>query len=134
MRYCLIAVCFGLLGILASEGRADWGNEKPAGCCDTACSGCSKVLVCCPSVKMEEVEETCFEVECEHICVPQVKVPWGKILTLGCCFGDDECEPLNPGCGKIIAVNKLKKEKNKVEKAVCVWEIKEVDQIGCCKP
>ncbi|MCA9039372.1 MAG: hypothetical protein KDA65_03390 [Planctomycetaceae bacterium] len=134
MRLFIMAACLGLLGIASvDECRADWGCGKPAGCCDTPCDCCSKVLVCCKSTEIKKEKKTCYEVECEHICVPQVKFPWKKLLHMGggdpCC-----CEESETTCGKIIAVKKLKKESYEVEKCVCKWEIKEIDRIGCCKP
>ncbi|QDU79345.1 hypothetical protein Pla110_10530 [Polystyrenella longa] len=133
MRLFLFAVCLGLLGFASTEGYADPGSLKPAGSCDTPCSGCSKILICCPSTTIEKEKKTCFEVECEHICVPQVNFSWKQLCALACGLADP-CEPAAPACGKIITVKKLKKENYEVDKVVYKWEIKETHQLGCCKP
>ena len=50
------------------------GCAKPVGChADDGCG--SEMLICRPVIEMKKVKKTCFEVECEYICIPQVHCP-----------------------------------------------------------
>ena len=83
----------------------DRGGCKPSGC------GCQVKWVCCPKWEKETIEKECFDIECEHICVPKVKLPWQD-----CC---------TPRCARIICVRKLKKHSYECgQKCVLTWEAK----------
>jgi hypothetical protein len=71
-----------------------------SGCASSRC-GCSPPIVCpqCKQhceLKIETAKEkkTCFDVECEAICIPRVKMPW-----------EDCCSP--PECARTRLVHVL---------------------------
>ena len=68
------------------------------------CQSCGGACV----LKVTEVEEddTCYEVECEEVCIPAVRFPWESCRT--------------PKCGRVRLVAKLKEEKSK--KTTCKYE------------
>ncbi|MFG0266021.1 MAG: hypothetical protein ACF8AM_12865, partial [Rhodopirellula sp. JB055] len=68
---------------------------------------------CVVEVEKEEVDVTCFDVECETICIPPLRFPW-------------ECGPLKK-CGKVRTVKKLVTDKKK--KTVCTYDW---SAIACC--
>ncbi|MEM9364960.1 MAG: hypothetical protein AAGD07_03115 [Planctomycetota bacterium] len=98
----MIKAVFGSLLILPSVGL----SFGPACCfCD---QGHCQVEVGC-----EEVEETCYDVECEAICIPPLRFPW-------------ECGPLKK-CGKVRVIRKLTEDK--VTKKVCTYDW---SAVACC--
>ncbi|MCA9052851.1 MAG: hypothetical protein KDA75_03395 [Planctomycetaceae bacterium] len=92
----------------------DDGGCKPSGC------GCEVKWICCPKWEKEKIEKSCYDIECEHICVPKVKLPWQD-----CC---------TPRCARVICVHRLKKHTYECgEKCVLTFEAKAVCT-RCCKP
>lgn len=69
--------------------------------------GCNKV--CCAEVVTKKETEHCWDVECKEVCIPPVRLPW---------FGS--CLPL---CGRVRAVNVLKKCEQEVEKKEIHWQV-----------
>lgn len=111
-RWCRIAV-LALAVAAPTRARAD-GGEKPASC------GGAVRWVCCPKWKTEPVTRPGFDVQCEHICVPRVRLPW-----------QDDC---TPRCARVLAVHRLKKETIECgERCVLTWEAKAVCA-RCLKP
>ncbi|MFV0445071.1 MAG: hypothetical protein ACK5Q5_15965 [Planctomycetaceae bacterium] len=112
----LTCLTFLLASCLASLAQAGWlcGGCKPTGC------GCQVNWVCCPTCEQEKIEKSGFDVECEHICVPKVRLPWQS-----CC---------TPRCARVICVHRLKKQTIECgEKCVIQWEAKPVCRY-CGKP
>ncbi|GIW82159.1 MAG: hypothetical protein KatS3mg105_3966 [Gemmatales bacterium] len=73
---------------------------------------------CCPKVEHKKVKKSCWEVECQEICIPRICFPWMK--TRSCC--DGVC--FQPRCGRVIKVHKLKKKEYECgEKCEYKWEI-----------
>jgi hypothetical protein len=108
----LLTACWNCATARAADGLC--GGCKPAGC------GSSVRWVCCPKWEKETIEKSGFEVECEHICVPRVRLPWQD-----CC---------TPRCARVIAVNRLKKVTQECgERCVLTWEAKPVC-VHCRKP
>lgn len=148
MRIYILASIASLSVMMVNSAYADPGCCKPATNCCSPCTSCSKILTCCPTTEVVKVEKKCYDIECDYICVPEVKCPWGKLLSLGCLGHDKKsdccstCDSCGSGqecdcaglCGKIKKINKLKTVKTKTEKVVWKWEVKERGPIGCCKP
>lgn len=108
----MFRIRFGLplfvFAVLSGTSHAGWFCQS--GDCKPACE-CEVVWGCCPSYEKVKVEKSGFEVECEQICVPKVRLPWA-----------DPCEPR---CAFVVSVNKLKKaKKDDGEKCVLKWEAK----------
>ena len=90
----------------------------------------SPAATCRVRVETEKVEKTCFETECEQICIPRVTLPWLKRhpnggCDSGCCDAELLCAP---ECGRVITVNTLKERTYECEQPVCKWTI----EAGCC--
>jgi hypothetical protein len=68
------------------------------------CRSCGGMCV----LKAEPVteEETCYEVECERVCIPAVRFPWESCRT--------------PRCGRVRLVARLKEETR--ERKTCSYE------------
>lgn len=103
-------LCVALLSMTVLSHSVQAGLFCGEGNCKPAC-GCEVVWGCCPTYETVKVEKSGFEVECEQICVPKVRLPWA-----------DPCEPR---CAFVVCVNKLKKvKKDDGEKCVIKWEAK----------
>lgn len=92
----LIALC-GVAALPAEDLRlnANAGHQfgHHAGPCGTCCPRCH--AYCQLTVTPDKEEKTCWEIECEEICIPAIRFPWEK-----CC---------EPKCGTVISVRRLKK-------------------------
>lgn len=120
MAMTRLTACLASIVVLAGLRPLEAGFFCEHGGCKPACAGCSVRWVCCPSYEKVKVEKDCFDVECEHICVPKVKFPWQD-----CC---------TPRRAYVIGVHRLKKVKIDCgEKCVINWEAKPV-YTRCCKP
>lgn len=97
----------GLVALTASVVYSSTANAFGPACCFCQAGRCSV------EVEKEEVDVTCFDVECETICIPPLRFPW-------------ECGPLKK-CGKVRTVKKLVSDKTK--KTVCVYDW---SAITCC--
>lgn len=121
MRQRFASVLVTGLCLLAGAAQANDGCCKPVGC--GAAPGCgSYLLTCRAEVTLEPVKKTCWEVQCEHICIPPVRFPWQKCG-----------EPL--GCGKIRCVKKLKEVEYECgQECVYDWKVVNLGCVGGCKP
>ncbi len=124
-----------LLFTVQTSDAGCFGSCKPQGYCNSACSPCQ--LVCCAEVKTEKVKKHCWEVECEHICVPRVQCPLLNCLTGNTC--EDPCSSRNllgkcigKLCGDVKCVRKLKKKEYECEKCVVEWSVKCASGCGSC--
>lgn len=90
-----------LLMALFLVGAAVEGRAGEFGC--PACSQCGGT--CVLQARPVTVEETCYDVKCEKICIPAVRFPW-------------DCGP--PRCGRARVVSKLTTET--FERPDCEYE------------
>ncbi len=86
-----------IMSFFASSALA---GEFGCPCCQS-CGG-----ACVLKVEQVEEDETCYDVECEEVCIPAVRFPWETCRT--------------PKCGRVRVVAKLKEEKTK--KTTCKYE------------
>ncbi len=100
MRRCVLWL--GL--ILGTTGCTMLGGEKCA--TPVVCPRCHEHC----TLEIEKVSEsnTCYEVECEAICVPRVKLPW-----------KDGCEP--PQCARTRLVHVLVEKEYECERCHYKW-------------
>ena len=118
-------------------------------CCGVCCVTCPDCR-CKLTAEEVEVEKSCFEFECETICIPKVVFPWqsGK----GCCFGlfgskksncCDACDGLGcdsccsscPNNGAVLRkVKVLKSKKYKCPACEYTWSADDgmMGGNGCC--
>lgn len=113
------AYCVSAKGVLPVYG----GNS---GCCSAKNLVCPQ---CHCEVTTEEgkVTKHCYEIECEQICIPKVRIPWhllgqkfsrkSKCDTGGCETPD--CSP--PPCGKVRTIRVLKKKEYECKVCKCKW-------------
>ena len=122
----LPAYCVSAKGILTLHG----GNS--AGCCaeNPACPQCH----CEVTTEEGKVKKHCYEVECEQICIPRVRIPWHL---LGQAFSNrSKCDTCNTGdcsqkpCGEVRTIRVLKKKE--YECKVCKYKWTPVCNVGCC--
>ena len=117
MLRTLLTVASVLTLVLTSPAHA--GLFREHGGCKPACE-CEVVWGCCPKYATEKVEKSGFEVECEQICVPKVRLPWQ--------------DPCTPRCAFVVCVNRLKKSTKPMgEKCEIKWEAKPYCS-RCLKP
>lgn len=112
--YVFLPACLITLSMLP---LASAGRHRPCGHHAMVCPRCG---TCC-ELKAERVKEekSCWQVECEQICVPRVVFPWQSRRAdchggAGCCDacprGCDPCIRVHNGAW-IKTVKKLKKHK-----------------------
>lgn len=115
----VILLCFTVLTApnVNAAGICDGiGGCKPAGCTEPV------MLVCQPTVTAEPAKKSCWDVECEYVCIPPVRFPWQPCGTPG-------------GCGKIRCVKKLKKVSYECgTDYTWEWDVRAVCPPGICKP
>jgi hypothetical protein len=99
------------------------------GCATHRHSCCPPQPVVCPKcnhhckLDIEKVKEAtpCFEVECEAICIPHVKLPW-----------HDCCDP--PRCARTRLVNVLVEKEYECEVCKYKWTPVCCEKCGAGKP
>jgi hypothetical protein len=125
----------------ASHERAACPQCHSQACC------CSRE-VCVPTIEKVTEERSCWNVTCEKVCIPAVRMPWeagGSRLTLfswlrspccgtacltcGCANGGCTC--CLPACGQVRCVNVLGSEDYEVTKCQCKWEIRRLPPCNC---
>lgn len=77
----VLALVATISGPAWSTGHGHHGRHGAARRC-LCCPRCGEV--CKPSVERDLEDKTCWEVECETICIPRVRFPWEK-APCGCC-------------------------------------------------
>lgn len=116
------------LTIVAALASAVAVSHGVASDCDTSpaavCSRCGE-KVCVTFVSPAAHTESCYEVECDEVCVPAMRFPWhrGKKAECGDCVSD-----ARPGCGKVRGVGKLKEVVSKCD--TC----RSGQRVVCCCP
>jgi hypothetical protein len=100
--------------------------------CETAptavCSRCSE-KVCVTFVMPATETKTCWDVECEEVCIPAVRCPWHHCSEGEC----DNCGSAQlPGCGEIRGVRKLKQVEYECD--TCRYEHRIVCRCPNCGP
>ncbi len=93
------------LRVAHNDAAAANGHRAHNGPCGTNCPRCHKY--CQLEIVPTTVEKSCWEIECEEICIPAIRFPWEK-----CC---------EPKCGTVITVKKLKKVTYECPSCECVW-------------
>ena len=88
-----------------ANNAAAHGHRAHAGYCGTNCPRCHRY--CQLTVVPTTVEKSCWEIECEEICIPAIRFPWEK-----------NCEPK---CGTVITVKRLKKVTYECPSCKCEW-------------
>lgn len=84
--------------------------------CRTCCRLCGK-KVCMVEAERTKEKKSCFEVECEEVCIPAFRWPWEK-----------HCAPK---CGRVRTVRTLKTEEFEVDAIDYQWNIREVLCVDC---
>jgi hypothetical protein len=136
-----------------AEAPCAIGGDCAIGGHPAACTGpCCGRDVCCPIVEEVTDEKTCWNVKCEKVCIPAVRLPWepgGSGLTLfswlggygrHSCGGGVACsETCTHGtgpaacypakCGKVRCVRILEPDSYEVTSCQCKWEIR---RLPCC--
>lgn len=133
-------------------GQDDARTCVAAGCssaCDQNghCARCSQHFsgrdVCCPTMEEVTEEKTCWNVKCEKVCIPSVRMPWqpgGSRLTLfnWLCLPEAKCRCGSccaPRCGTVRCVSVLESDSYEVTSCRCKWEIRRLpscrDADGC---
>ena len=115
----LPAYCVSAKGIFPVHS----GNS---GCCSTKTLVCPQ---CHCEVTTEEgkVTKYCYEIECEQICIPKIRIPWHLLgqkiwCKSQCDTGGCEttgCSP--PPCGKVRTIRVLKKKEYECKVCKCKW-------------
>lgn len=111
MRTMFIAGA-GLVGVALMMSAAAAGPKRA--CPDKACH---------VEPKLEKKKKHCWEIECVDICIPSICFPWTK---------KKECRTgcMEPRCGRVITVHRLKKKEYECDK--CGYEWKMEDCPTCC--
>ncbi len=159
LQYCVAVML--VITLVNQSARAGCGASKPAGCSESSCGSCEPGFLCCQNkIKTVKVKKHCYEVECDHVCIPPVCLP--KCPLFGA--GDDCCNDGTNGCGgdcgaqgcqdcsqckqekgffgrlcskltdcRIRKVHTLNKNEYEVEKCVCDWSVVFMQPPGCGK-
>ena len=157
----IFCLCFLTFSALPDGIHAASGPTKPGGCGESACGSCEPAFLCCQrEFKTEKVKKTCYEVECEYVCIPPVCLPeccypFGSRCSAimnaesacGSC-GAEGCQVccetpvqreglLQKLCSKLTAcrirkVNRLKKEESEVEECITEWSVVCMQPFGSC--
>ena len=119
----LPAYCVSAKGILTLH------SGHSAGCCaeNPACPQCH----CEVTAEEGKVKKHCYEVECEQICIPKVRIPWHL---LGQAFSNrskcDTADCSQKPCGEVRTIRVLKKKEYECKVCKCKWT--PVCNDGCC--
>ncbi len=85
----------------------------PAHSSKAGCADC-----CVATMEKVKVKQTCFDVECEQVCVPAVRIPWPW---LGGGHGKGKGDCCQPRCGKVRNVRVLTKRQYEETVCECKW-------------
>lgn len=85
----------------------------PALSSNAGCADC-----CIATMEKVTVKKTCFEVECEQICIPTVRIPWPWLAGGHGKGKGDRCEQR---CGKVRNVRVLTKRQYEETVCECKW-------------
>ena len=103
---------------LFGGGKAKCGGAVH---CDKSCDHCP----CYPTIEEVTVKKPCFEVECEQICVPKVRLPWpffgrhlSKVKGCDCLRGCSGTQ-----CGHTKTIRVLKVESYECIECQCNWDV-----------
>ena len=119
--------CYGLVLLtLIACGAYAGGRYLPARkCCKkVVCPKCHCVL----EIEEDKEEKHCYKVECEEICIPEVRFPWHMLGRKKCC-GMAKCSG-PPRCARVKTIRVLKKEEYECKKCKCKWTPK-CTKCGC---
>jgi hypothetical protein len=94
LRYiCILALLVTVTAAAPAKSQeADVGCASgcAASCsCGNACPGTCCCEACCPTMEKVTEERSCWNVHCEKVCVPAIRLPWepgGSGLTLFNCL------------------------------------------------
>ena len=157
----IFCLCLLPFSALPDGAHAASGSTKPGGCGESACGSCEPdFLRCQREFKTEKVKKTCYEVECEYICIPPVCLPeWcypfgrhcgAKMNAESVCgtCGSEGCRVcsetplqreglLQKLCSKLTAcrirkVHRLKKKESEVEECITEWSVVCMQPCGSC--
>jgi hypothetical protein len=107
------------------------GPDAAAACAGVHCHHCGKV--CRLTIDTEDVTRTCFEVECQPICIPPVTFPWqASPCGHGTCAGSpwpaDKCARI-----RYVRVP-MQREYKAGERCVCKWDVQDACQAPQVEP
>jgi hypothetical protein len=92
------------------------------------CSRCGE-KVCVTFVSPAKETKSCWEVECDEVCIPAVRCPWHHCPKAEC----DSCGTASlPGCGEVRGVRKLKQVEYECD--TCRYEHRIVCRCPKCGP
>lgn len=135
-----LAFAFAMLISPLSLWQASQANAgdvlSQTGCGCFVCPSCSH---CCElEAKMEDVEKSCFEVECKTICIPRVVFPWQKKKSCSSCTACDGegCSSCVNNGARVRKIHVLKTKKYECPECKYKWTPKETSPCGdgCCDP
>ena len=119
-------VLLSLVGVAAAGGPLGLfggGKGHSGGLvhCDKSCDHCP----CYPTIEEVAVKKKCFDVECEQICVPKVRLPWPFFGRLGCKGKGCDCLRGCSGtqCGHIKTIRVLKTDSYECTECRCNWDV-----------
>ncbi len=134
---CRFMLVFASCTALVMAGRSAPAGQRCAGPCQTTCPNCHNC--CVLKAECGKEEKSCWEVECEEICIPCVVLPWQKWLAKhhgkgscqSCTSGCNACSTVNNGA-RVKTVRKLKKKTYECPKCKYKWEPACGGNGGCC--
>ena len=152
---CCVAVMLLIITLVNQSAQADvCGALKPTGCSESSCGSCEPGALCCKNaVKTVKIRKHCYEVQCEHVCIPPVCLPKYPLFGSAgaCCSGDcgsEGCHDCSQcaqdkgffgrlcstltGC-RIRKIHTMKKKEYEVEKCVHDWSVVCAQSPGCGK-
>ena len=136
----IVIICFGLLTAVSYVQAAPQCDGHGCAVCPNCHNGCTFKAEC------GKEEKSCWEVECEEICIPCVVFPWQKwrarrhgqgacdSCTGGCDSCADSCgvcSSVNNGV-RVKTVKKLKKKSYECPKCKYTWTPSRCGNGDCC--
>ncbi len=132
--YRLTTVFLSWAAIAMVSGTAH-GGQQCNGSCHTTCPKCH--TCCVLKAECGKEEKSCWEVECEEICIPCVVFPWQKSKAKhtghgseSCAVGCSGCSTVNNGA-RVKTVRKLKKKTYECPQCKYEWS-PDGKGNGCC--
>jgi hypothetical protein len=115
------------LGVLLAMTSVAAGSDR----CPLCRSHCHplKDRVCVTSVEPGKASKSCWDVECEEVCIPAVRFPWEKRGVEAC---DGSAVLLTDKCGKVRRVNRLRKHDYECE--TCQYNHSVIRRCPRCGP